>query len=116
MKKKMLSTTFDDERLLEWAREDNAGDLQRCRELLLELDEDDLRSRLSAGTWYARQQEVGMQSEEFVDSRLLQEAAVAFLLATMYKKLMRAGGGLEWREQAVDAVVLAVREMRAELA
>ena len=89
----MLSTAVDDERLFEWAREDNARDLRRCRELLVELDEDDLRSRLSAGTWNARhgsqqsQREMDMQSGKILDDRWLQEAAAAFQVATTYTKV-----------------------------
>ena len=95
----MLSTAVDDERLFEWAREDNARDLRRCRELLVELDEDDLRSRLSAGTWDARhgsnksQREVDMQSGKILDDRWLEEAAAAFQVATTYKKVTCAEGG-----------------------
>ena len=65
----------------------------------MELDEDDLRSRLSAGTWDARhgsnksQREVDMQSGKILDDRWLEEAAAAFQVATTYKKVTCAEGG-----------------------
>jgi hypothetical protein len=40
-----------DDRLLEETRRNNNWELGRCRELLLELDEDDLRDRLEASRW-----------------------------------------------------------------
>ena len=94
----MLSTAMDDERFLELAPEDNARDLRRCRELLVELDEDDLRSRLSAGTWDARSG--GQRSQREVDMQ-------SGLQVTSTRRMRR--------EQVVDAVVLKVRRVRAEL-
>ena len=63
-----------------------------------------------------------MQSGKILDDRWLEEAAAAFQVATTYKKMTCAEEGLKItskrrmrREQVVDAVVLAVRRVRAEL-
>ena len=48
---------------------------------------------ISESTWDARYQEVDMHSGIIVDDRWFQEAAEAFLVATMYEILMCAEGG-----------------------
>ena len=63
-----------------------------------------------------------MQSGKILDDRWLQEAAAAFQVATTYKKMTCTEKGLQVtssrrmrREQVVDAVVLKVGRVRAEL-
>ena len=63
-----------------------------------------------------------MQSGKILDDGWLEEAAAAFQVATTYKKMTCTEEGLQVtstrrmrREQVVDAVVLKVGRVRAEL-
>ena len=103
----------EDERLLAETRRDNQQDLQRCRELLVNLDEEDLRSRLVASRWNdggsVKALLVDIASGRTLDDRWLREAAAAFNVET--KRRHR-----DLRQEAVaEAVVTAARRSRAEL-
>ena len=50
-KKAGAAAAAEDERLLAETQRNNQQDLQRCRELLVNLDEEELRSRLVASRW-----------------------------------------------------------------
>ena len=50
-KKAGAAAAAGDERLLAETQRNNQKDLQRCRELLVTLDEEELRSRLVASRW-----------------------------------------------------------------
>ena len=73
-------------------------DLVRCRKLLITLEDEDLRRRLSDSPW--------CQSAVTVEESWLREAAMAFDLRT------KAGGRWKTRVELVDDVVKAVEKVR----
>ena len=96
-----------DERLLAETQRDNQQDLQRCRELLVNLDEEELRSRLVASRWNdggsVKTLVADMDSGRALDDRWLREAAAAFNV-----EIRRDHKHLR-KEAVADAVVTAVR-------
>ena len=103
----------EDERLLAETQRNNQQDLQRCRELLVNLDEEELRSRLLASRWNdggsVKALLVDIASGRTLDDRWLREAAAAFNVDTRrdHKHLRQ--------ETVAEAVLAAVRRSRAEL-
>ena len=73
-------------------------ELDRCRTLLLTLDDDDLRCRLSESPW--------CQSSVTVEESWLREAALAFETRT------KAGGVWKKRNILVEDVLTAVQKAR----
>ena len=112
-KKGGAAAAAGDERLLAETRRNNEKDSQRCRELLVALDEEELRSRLVASRWNdggsVKALARDMASGRALDDRWLREAAAAFNVETKRDhKLLR-------QETVVAAVIAAVRQSRAEL-
>ena len=75
-----------DERWRAEAQRNSQQDLQRCRELLVTLDEEVLRSRLVASRWdeagCSKALAADMASGRALDDRWLKEAATAFNVLT----------------------------------
>ena len=112
-KKAGAAAAAEDERLLAETQRNNQQDLQRCRELLVNLDEEELRSRLVASRWNNGGSKKALvddiASGRALDDRWLREAAAAFNVETKrnHKDLRQ--------ETVAEAVVTAVRRSRAEL-
>ena len=110
-KKGGAAAAAGDERLLAETLRDNEMDSQRCRELLVALDEEELRSRLVASRWNdggsVKALVADMASGRALDGRWLREAAAAFNVQTKRDhRLLR-------QDTVAEAVAAAVRRSQA---
>ena len=80
-----------DEKAMGQMKLDNARDLERCRNLLVEMDEDALRDILGRSRYNigGKRSEIDEQiaANKVVDDKWLEEAARAFAVPTRYIKL-----------------------------
>ena len=107
----------EEETLLAQTRQDNARDLEQCRNLLMEMDQVELRRRL-LGCRYnfggsANELEARMAQHAVLDDRWLQEAAEAFGVAVCRTKQKGEGAKVAralYKKQAdlVEDVLVAV--------
>ena len=107
-----------DDKLLPETLRNNQWDLQRCRCLLVELDDEDLRARLLASRWNAggsgKALVADMASGRALDDRWLKEAAAAFNVDTKRNRQSKSARDMP-QEQVAEAVLTAVRQSRAAL-
>ena len=113
----------EEETLLAQTRQDNARDLEQCRNLLMEMDQVELRRRL-LGCRYncggsANESEARMAQHAVLDDRWLQEAAEAFGVAVKCTKQKSEGEKVAralYKKQAdlVEDVLVAVRRGRIQ--
>ena len=114
----------EEETLLAQTRQDNARDLEQCRNLLMEMDQEELRRRLSDCRYNfggsAKEFEARIAQQAVLDDRWLQEAAEAFGVAVKCTKQKGEGEKIAralYKTQAhlVEDVLVAVRRGRSQL-
>ena len=101
---------------LEQTIADNRLDRERCRELLTQMDEEDLRQRLANSRWNPGHRSRGNDGCHALDDNWLAEACAAFNVSSSYRR-HRPGQGFRIKSHLrqadlVAAVISAVRQAK----
>ena len=102
---------------MEQTRLDNQRDLDRCRSLLVEMEDTELREVLRASRYNAGSQAAKLNANilahRVVDDKWLEEAAAALHVPTPYKKVLAGGNKFSTHRRqdiVVEDVVTAVQK------